>query len=279
MRQIAFELGVSHSTVQRHTERLGRHCLLIQQKLLPSTTPRERLILDGFRSFEFGQYWTFDIHLLVGESHYVYGFQDAELRRSGRMTPYQRRRRAELEAAHGRPDPQATRKSVHGLLERVLPKGSRVRVSTDEHKAYPVAFRRLADREIAHDTTSSKARRTRANPLFPVNRADLLIRHEGANHKRETIAFSKRRQGALYRLAIWQVCRNYLRPTSAKRRDQAPGVTVGATHRTWSLDDVLAQRLLPWRVPLSGWLEQCYYAQIPTRRLVRCNRHALKYAI
>jgi hypothetical protein len=40
--------------------------------------------------------------------------------------------------------------------------------------------------------------------------ADLLLRHSTANPKRETIAFSKRRQGALYRVAIWVVCRNYI---------------------------------------------------------------------
>jgi hypothetical protein len=39
---------------------------------------------------------------------------------------------------------------------------------------------------------------TAQNPLFPVNLADLLLRHSSANHKRETIAFSKRRQGAMY---------------------------------------------------------------------------------
>jgi hypothetical protein len=44
---------------------------------------------------------------------------------------------------------------------------------------------------------------TTQNPLFPVNLADLLLRHSSANHKRETLAFSKRRQGTLYRMAIW----------------------------------------------------------------------------
>jgi hypothetical protein len=46
---------------------------------------------------------------------------------------------------------------------------------------------------------------TTQNPLFPVNLADLLLRHSSVNHKRETLAFSKRRQGALYRVAIWVV--------------------------------------------------------------------------
>ena len=49
-----------------------------------------------FRS-EHSQYWPLDLNLLVGTSHYVYGFNDAELRRTGSMRPSQRRKRARLE--------------------------------------------------------------------------------------------------------------------------------------------------------------------------------------
>ena len=57
--------------------------------------PREPLVLDGFRSMESGHYWPFDLNLLVGgHSHFVYGFNEAPLRRSGTMRPGQRRHRA-----------------------------------------------------------------------------------------------------------------------------------------------------------------------------------------
>jgi transposase-like protein len=278
LRQIAHEFGVAHATVQRHVERLGRHCLLLHEQLRPKAPPREPLVLDGFRSFEFGQYWPFDLNLLIGISHYLYASQDAELRRSGSMTAAQKRKRVRLEQRHGRPDPQATRKSVQELLERSLPVGSRVEIRTDEHRAYPQAFRRLQDRELVHDTTSSRARRTPRNPLFPANLGDLLLRHTGANHKRETIAFSKRRQGALYRLAIWTVWRNYLKSTSERRRDAPPGVAVGAISRRWKVRDVLRVRLFPWRQALPGWLGQCYFGRIPTRRLAAYREHRLSYA-
>jgi len=277
-RQIAWELGVSVSTVQRHVERLGRHCLLLHEQLRPPTAPRESLVLDGFRSFEFGQYWPFDVNLLIGQSHFVYGFQDAELRRSGSMTKYQTRKRARLEERHGRPSPQATRNSVQELLERQIPPGASVQLDTDEHRAYPPALKLLPGRQVEHRTTSSKARRTSRNPLFPANLGDLLIRHTGANQKRETIAFSKRRQGALYRIAIWTVLRNYVKPTSVRRGTPPPGVTVGAIARAWTVPDVLRHRLLPWRFELSGWLEACYFARIPTRRMPRCREHRLEYA-
>jgi transposase-like protein len=277
-RQIAWELGVAPSTVQRQVDRLGRHCLLLHELLRPASAPQERLVLDGLRCFEFGQYWPFDVNLLIGQSHFLYGFQDAELRRSGTMTPFQRRKRLRLERRHGRPDPQATRKSVQELLTRQLPPGARVALDTDDHRAYPQALRRLPDRDIRHRTTSSKAARTPQNPLFPANLGDLLIRHTGANQKRETIAFSKRRQGALYRLAIWGVARNYLRPASVRRKQPPPGVAVGAIARPWNVRDVLRTRLLPWRFELPGWMAECYFGRIPTRRMARCRAHTLKYA-
>ena len=278
LRQIARELGVSHHTIQRQTERLGRHCLLFHEKRRPRAAPSEPLVLDGFRSFEHSQYWPFDLNLLVGTSHYVYGFHEAELRRSGTMRPSQRRKRAILEKRHGRPDPRATRRSVQELLSRVIPKGASATIRSDEHGAYVQAIRRLKDRDLVHEQTSSKVSRTTRNPLFAVNLADLLLRHSSANHKRETIAFSKRRQGALYRAAIWVVWRNYVKSTSENRRDPPPGVSIGVTARRLTPKEILRERLFPSRVGVSGWLRRCYEGRIATRRMERIRVHAPRMA-
>ena len=278
LRQIATEFDVSHTTVVHQVARLGRHCLLLHEQLRPAV-PTEALVLDGFRAFEFGQYWPFDLHLLVGVSHFVYGFNEAELRRSGTMRPAQRRLRAALERVYGRPDPQATCRAIEALVGWVVPVGAHVELHSDRHAAYPRGLRRLVGRSIRHRTTSSRALRTPGNPLFPVNLADLLLRHTGANHKRETIAFSKRRQGALYRAAIWLVWRNYVKSTSEKRRDDPPGVTLGLIPKRLRVEDVLRERRFPWRLELSPWLERCYYGRIPTRRIPHCRTHRLRYAV
>ena len=278
LRQIAREMEVSHSTIQRLTERLGRHCLLFHERMRPRTAPAEPLVLDGFRTFEHSQYWPMDLNLLVGTSHYVYGFNDAELRRSGTMRPSQRRKRARLEKRHGRPDPQATRRRVEELLRRVVPPGGTAVIRSDEHQAYPQAMRRLRDRTFQHEATSSKAARTAQNPLFPVNLADLLLRHCGANHKRETIAFSKRRQGALYRAAIWVVWKNYIKSLSENRRDAPPAKRLGLIQRALTVRQILMNRLFPDREAVSGWLEACYFGRIPTRAIVSCRVHRAKYA-
>jgi transposase-like protein len=277
-RQIAHEFEVSHTTIQRQVERLGRHCLLLHEQLRPHRIA-ETLVLDGFRSFEFGQDWPYDLNLLVGVSHFVYGFNEAELRRSGSRTPAQQKRCATLEQRFGRPDPKATRRAVRELLDRVVPPGATITLHSDQHRAYPPAFRDLPDRTIEHATTSARALRTPRNPLFPVNLADLLLRHTGANHKRETIAFSKRRQGACYRTAIWVVWRNYVKSVSERRRDAPPGVRVGVIPRRLRVSDILQKRRFPWRAELSGWLERCYFGRLPTRRIARCREHRLRYAV
>ncbi len=278
LRQIAAEFGVSHTTVQRQVERLGRHCLLFHERLRPTGPPREPLVLDGFRSFEAGQYWPFDANLLVGASHFVYGFNEAELRRSGTMTRAQRRRRAVLEQHYGRADPRATHRAVAEIVGRVVPAGAWAELWSDEHRTYPTALRQLPRRQISHRTVSSRMARTPTNPLFPVNLADLLLRHTGANHKRETIAFSKRRQGAMYRLAIWQVWRNYVKWTSERRREHTPAQALGIVGRRLQVTDVLRERLFPSRFALAPWLMHCYAGRIPTRRFARIRIHSARLA-
>lgn len=244
----------------------------------PRGAPREPVVLDGFRSFEHSQYWPMDLNLLVGTSHFVYGFNDAELRRSGVMRPAQALKRSILEKRFGKPDPQATRKRVEELIRRVVPPGADGVLRSDEHRSYFRAIKRLGDRRLEHERTSSKASRTPQNPLFPVNLAELLLRHSGSNHKRETIAFSKRRQSALYRLAIWTVWRNYMKDRSENRKDGPPAKALGSIERALSLREVLRQRQFPERQRLLGWLEACYFGRIPTRAIGRCREHRLKYA-
>ena len=276
-RQIARELAVSPQTVSGQTSRLGRHCLLFQQQYRHQATVDEPLVADGFESFEYSQYFPCHFHLVVGaHSHFLHAFTDSELRRKGRMTDYQKRRRASLEASVGRPDPKSIRREFAELL-KLLPGNGPIELHTDEHRAYPRALKDL-NRSISHQTTPSKRPRTSRNPLFPVNLVDLLIRHSGANHKRETIAFSKRRQGAAERLAIFQVWRNFLKHFSERRSSATPAQRLGLLDRRLSLEEVLRDRLFPARTVLPERLMRYYRREIPTRCIPNGTMHRLKYA-
>lgn len=282
-RQAGRGLGVVHSTVQRQVERLGRHSLLFQATREPAVLPDEALVLDGLQTFENSQYWPCDLNLLVGQrSHFLHAFTDAELRRSGRMRPAQQRRRAELERRFGRPDPQATCKAVEVLLRPVLerlPEGRPLTLWSDDHASYPRALRRIGRADVEHRTVSSRATRTPANPLFAVNVADMFVRHCTSAHKRETVAFARRRQAAAERLAVFQVWRNFMKAASeADPRGPTPAMRAGVAGDWVSPDELFHRRLFPTHVALPDRQADYYWRRVPTRVLPNGRTHRLKYA-
>src|SRR5262249_37598359 len=143
----------------------------------------------------------------------------------------QRRRRAWLEARFGRPDPKALELDIAELVRISAPGSCPLTIRSDEHPAYPRAFRRLKPRIIRHECTPSVEARTPHNPLFRVNLLDLLLRHNSANHKRETIAFSKRHQSALERAALLVLWRNLVKPFSENNGGGTPAMRIGLQER------------------------------------------------
>jgi hypothetical protein len=278
-RQIAREFGVSPETILGQAARLGRHSLLFHLRHGHKGLITEPVALDSFESFEYSQYYPTHFHVALGsESHYCYGFTDTELRRKGRMTSGQKRRRAALEAQLGRPAGNSTEQEVLQLVRLVAPQPQRLTIHTDEHKAYPRAFRRATHLAIAHQTISSRAARTTRNPLFPVNLFDLLVRHSGAEHKRESIAFPKRRQCAAERMWTFIVWRNFVKSFSERKRDASPAMRLGLSDHRWSVGEVLAERLFPERADLPERWADYYWKRVPTRALARLRSHTRRYA-
>jgi transposase-like protein len=279
-RQIARTQEVSPSTVALQAGRLGRHMQLFHEQTRPRCAPAEPIVIDGFETFEFSQYWPTHLNTVVGaDSHFIYATTIAELRRKGRMTDKQKQRRAELEQQYGKPRPNAIRRTVEEAVALTVPAGSpEVVVRSDEHKAYPPALRTLADRQLRHETTSSKAPRTPQNPLFPVNTLHGLIRHNGANHKRETIAWSKRNQSMWYRDVVHTVWRNYVKHTSELRRDASPAMRIGVVDGILSWSEILSKRLFVTRVKLPEVLEPHYWGRLPTRQIPTARDHRLRFA-
>jgi transposase-like protein len=318
LRQTARQFGVSHATVQRHLARAGRQALLFHRMRVADRPPCEPIVLDGFETFEFSQYFPFHLNLAVGaESWFLYGFTDSPLRRKGRMTATQKRRRAQLEFALGRPDPKAVETGVMALIRPLLDVRAksdwvagtfkshpddepgrapqcrgpddapllprdRIRLHSDDHPAYVRALRRLeAETGVSfdHRVTSSRARRTTSNPLFPVNLADLLLRHGQANHRRETIAFSKRRQGAISRAAVFLFWRNYVKRRREKRRGETAAMAAGYARTPLGWEALLRERKFPRRSLLPGPWWDYYWHRVRTEALGdRQTEHRLKFA-
>jgi len=278
-RQIARDLGVSPETINRHLARLGRHCLLFHARMMKTGPPTSQIVIDGFVTFEWSQYFPFHHHLAVEkETDFFLYFTDSEVRRSGRMTQRQKNRREELEKRYGRPDPGSVQRDVAELLSVTVGGQPEATVHSDEHRAYPRAMR-IAGITGRHEVTSSRKHRGNRNPLWEVNLLDLLIRHGGANHKRETIAWSKRRQGSAERLAIFLVWRNYMNGRrEKKRRSWTPAMERGMISKRLTADGVLDKRIFPSRECLPSRWREYYERRCTTRAIPNNRRHELKYA-
>jgi len=278
-RQLARSLACSPQTIALHSARLGRHALLVHQATRPRQVAAEPLVLDSFQSFEHSRYSPTLFHLLAGQhSHFLHGFTDSEVRRSGRMSRAQKRRRAELEARFGRPEPRSIEREVAQLLALVLPQPQKLTLHSDEHADYPRALRRVSHLSCAHHTLSSRAAPTSRNPLFALNLFDLLIRHSSANHRRRSIAFSKRRQSAAERLWLLIVWRNFVKWFSERRHDGTPAMRAGLLARRLRLEELLARRLFVTRLELPERWAQYYWRKLATRRLPNCRAHRAVFA-
>lgn len=277
-RQIARALACAPATVDSRLAHLGRHCQLFQRQMSQSASPAVDIAIDGLVSFEYSQYFPFE-HLLAvdRQTSFILHFTDAPLRRSGRMTAQQKRRRERLEQKFGRADPKAVQKGMREVLEVALQGAETATVCSDEHRAYPGAMQGLATR-IEHRQTSSRQVRDRHNELFEINSLDMFIRHSGANHRRETIAFSKRRQGSVDRMAVFMVWKNFVKRRWEKRCRKTPAMLRGIVARILTVEEILGERLFPTLIELPERWADYYWRRVQTPVLGRNRRHELKYA-
>ncbi len=216
--------AASTDTIMNRVTRASRQVLAFESELASTRHPSEDLAADGFESFCRSQFHPNNITILVGaKSQFVYAADHATLRRKGRMTDGQRERRTELEK-EWRPDPKGIERSfsrvaMEGL--RVLSDGRRSSITlwTDEHKSYGramagsgcLASMREAGR-IDHRTISSRAERTRTNPLFPVNYLDREIRKDLHEHVRETVCHGRNVNRQMERFTLYAWWHNYRKP-------------------------------------------------------------------
>jgi hypothetical protein len=248
--------------------------MLLQTRELQRITRLGEIAIDGFETFEWSQYFPFhhNVAVHVNSGYFLY-HTDSPLRRKGRMRAQQKVRREELERALGRAPSRAVEDGMRDLLLQLAPEVIR----SDDHHAYPRAIRAL-ERNVTHLVTSSLRRRDTSNPLWEVNLLDGMIRHSTAAHKRETLAWAKRRQASIEKLAVFQVWRNYMK----SRWEKLPGVTsamlLGLAIRPWQSWDLLKERLFFEKSSLSPCWQQYYRRDVTTAALAVNRTHRLRYA-
>jgi transposase-like protein len=213
-RDLARRYHCSPMAIQNAVLRLGRQAMGYQAILCSHLNPRNRIVFDGLRSFVTSQDYPCDLTTTVdaaGET--ILTITHAVFRRGGTMTPVQRRRMNRKDA-RWRPPPGEVKRAIHltcrELWDYLRPEFTRTAlIDTDENPMYRSVLRQDAvmghfrsSKMVRHRRTPGSAPRTMANPLFPANYVDRLLRHRMKEHTRETIAFGRH--------ATMQMCRAWL---------------------------------------------------------------------
>lgn len=231
-REIARRFRVSPMTIHFAVIRLGRQAIAAQSILLSHITPRRRLVFDGLRSYITSQDYPCDLTTLVdAEGETILSVTHGVFRRGGRMTRAQRRRVTAKQARWK--IPKGTMRRAISMVWSELwhyldhPLDHPAVIDTDRHLGYlrtaqrSTVYRYLRRTNLAeHHRTDSRAPRTMANPLFPVNYIDRLIRHRLREHTRETIAFGRHSSMQMYRMWVFAWDLNTRRLWRVKRPRQ-----------------------------------------------------------
>jgi hypothetical protein len=221
LRAISRHLQVSIGTVENKISRLARQALAMHTRLLAGITLSEDLAADGFESYTVSQYFPNNIHFLTGcSSQFLYTTNYVTIRRKGRMTAAQKKRRAYLERFY-RAEPKGIQRGFAALLVTVqrllhtcpLPV---LTLFTDEKTDYLQALKKNTKLQAAgaagrfvHVRIPSTRARTTSNPLFPVNYLDRQVRKDVANHVRETVCFARNVTCCMERLWVYFCYHNY----------------------------------------------------------------------
>jgi len=291
LRQAARSLVCSHSTPARLAARLGRHALLLHARALASLRGRlaEPIVLDHFETFEWSQDFPFGIATPVGSSSwFVYGLDPAPHARTGHRTEHQTRRRRSLPQRAACGGYRGSTRRVLAALLPLVPEGRRLQLVGDGHPAYDAVAGR--HRRVRLHRFPNPKRGPRGSPRSPEARArdhamfasDLLhalIRHTLAHHRRETIAFGRRLNALVERLALMAVWRNFVKLRSERRPDPVtPAMQVGLATEVWDWRRVISRRLFPGRELLSPVTARLYRREWTTPIYPRNTRHLSAHA-
>ena len=137
IRDMARDFRVTTETIQNKISRLARQAMGLHGRLTAGLELKEELAADGFESYCVSQYYPNNIHLLAGrDSQFLYHANYVTIRRKGRMTEEQKKKRRKLERVYRAPV-RGIESSFGEMAERMreLFKG-RIVLYTDEKKEY-----------------------------------------------------------------------------------------------------------------------------------------------
>jgi len=182
--------------------------------------------------------------LIETKSRFVVWAEAATIRPKGKRTPARQAAILEDELRFG-----LRRDRSRRALQRTLQKGAQllgamrsVVFETDKKSSYAdLAARAFGRDRLVHRTTSSRLPRTTANPLFPINHTEAMLRDLSGRLRRESWLVSKRRRYLDLGLQIFIAYRNYVRRRFNFDRE-SPAEILGFVRRRMTETEVLSWR-------------------------------------
>ncbi len=223
IRDLSRNLEISRGSVENRLFRMAHWALAFHALCLQYLHLNEDLAADGFESYLHSKYFPHHLNILIGKnSQFFYAFDFATMRRKGRMSPAQRKHRDYLDRIC-RPDPKGIEKSMVRLSEEFIyiyanRYKSIIKLFTDEHEAYPRAFRRhkvlyvlMQHKIIEHIAKKSTKEPGWSNNMWSVNYMDRQFRKDIVNYVRYTVNTAKNTCCLLERICIYQLYHNHIK--------------------------------------------------------------------
>jgi len=252
LRQAARVLGVARRTVEHRFVWLAEHAGRFHANRLAAL--EGPFMLDELETFEANRYQPVTVPVLIEpRTLFLIASAAGPLRRKGRMTATQRRRRAEHEALHGR-RPTHSAAAVRAVLERLrrcAVSDRPVVLHSDRKPLYESTGRRVFGGRFVWRPHSASARRDRRNPLFPINHTNARLRHFLSRLRRRSWCVSKRRHRLQQHLQIAALWMNYCRPIT-NRTTVTPAKALRLATRRLREEEVLAWREDQGRLPMAA---------------------------
>ena len=245
-RQAARVLGCTRKSVALRLDLLGEHCRAFHLARMAERPPgllHGPFQLDELETYEHRrrlQPLTVPV-LIQRSSFFVVHAEVAPLPCRGGLGDKERARKQRLEALHGKRR-SGSRRAVETCFERlagVLGRHSHERVQTDRKSTYPGCIARTLGTGVRHETTDSRLKRDRWNPIFRINHTLAQMRDNVSRLVRRTWAASKQARRLVHHLWLWICWRNYVRGVTNWAPRTTPGMIVGATDRQWRREELL----------------------------------------
>ena len=242
LRGAARLLDINRKTVFRKLSRIARHSRRLHQTRLASHTISGTFQLDELETFETNRYSPLSVPVLIEKhSYFVVSTATAPIRRKGRMTAAQSAKRAQLERLHGRRR-SGSDAAVARCLASLARHASRpVRLESDRKPAYGAICRQLLREQVHHFTHDSRARRDRANPLFPINHTNAMLRYCLARLRRRSWCVTRLRAWLQLALDLYAAWFNYCRGITIKT-PISPAQALGLASRKLKTTEWLSWR-------------------------------------